>query len=166
MGVSSYRQLVSCPSLVCWKKDFHVNPISTFPPCYPFHMIFTALAPRLIQYISRNVHNKNRAQKQLWPIPLLIPLKTMRTGAGSGFFAIQLWQSFQRHVCDDLAINLSTTQLDGVSMLIETLPLPTSPLCKILPFANPPLQSSYAFEPSKQYKIIWFKCTIGREGEG
>ena len=28
-------------------------------------MIFTALAPRLIQSISRNVHNKNRALKQV-----------------------------------------------------------------------------------------------------
>ena len=35
------------------------NPISTFPPCYAFQMIFTAWAPSPIQYISRNVHNKN-----------------------------------------------------------------------------------------------------------
>ena len=34
-------------------------------PCYAFQMIFTALAPRLIQSISCNVHNKNRALKQL-----------------------------------------------------------------------------------------------------
>ena len=47
------------------EKDCNGNPISTFPPCYAFQMIFTALAPRLIQSISRNVHNKNRALKQL-----------------------------------------------------------------------------------------------------
>ena len=48
------------------EKDCNGNPISTFPPCYAFQMIFTALAPRLIQSISRNVHNKNRALKELW----------------------------------------------------------------------------------------------------
>ena len=45
-------------------KDCNGNPISTFPPCYAFQMILTALAPRLIQSISRNVHYKNRALKQ------------------------------------------------------------------------------------------------------
>ena len=47
------------------EKDCNGNPISTFPPCYAFQMIFTALAPRLIQSISLNVHNENRALKQL-----------------------------------------------------------------------------------------------------
>ena len=47
------------------EKDCNDNPISTFPPCYAFQIISTALAPRLIQSISRNVHNKNRALKQL-----------------------------------------------------------------------------------------------------
>ena len=47
------------------EKDCNGNPISTFPPSYAFQMIFTALAPMLIQSISRNVHNKNRASKQL-----------------------------------------------------------------------------------------------------
>ena len=32
---------------------------------YAFQIIFTALAPRLIQSISRNVHNKNIALKRL-----------------------------------------------------------------------------------------------------
>ena len=66
MGVSSYKLLVSCPTLVRWKKDCHGNPISTFPPCCAFQMIFTANAPRLIQSISCNVYNKNRALKQSW----------------------------------------------------------------------------------------------------
>ena len=48
------------------EKDCNGNPMSTFPPCYAFQIIFTALAPRLIQSISRNVHNKFRALKQLW----------------------------------------------------------------------------------------------------
>ena len=47
------------------EKDCNGNPISTFPPCYAFQMSFTALAPRLIQSISRDVHNKNGALKQL-----------------------------------------------------------------------------------------------------
>ena len=47
------------------EKDCNGNPISTFPPSYAFQMIFTELAPWLIQAISRNVHNKNRALKQL-----------------------------------------------------------------------------------------------------
>ena len=47
------------------EKDCNGNPISTFPPGYAFQMIFTAFAPRLIQSISRNVHNKIRALKQL-----------------------------------------------------------------------------------------------------
>ena len=55
--------LVSIPCML--EKDYNGNPISTFPPCSEFQMIFTALAPRLIQSISRNVHNKNRALKQL-----------------------------------------------------------------------------------------------------
>ena len=55
--------LVSIPGML--EIDCNGNPISTFPPCYAFQMIFTALAPRLIQSISRNVHNKNRALKQL-----------------------------------------------------------------------------------------------------
>ena len=40
------------------EKDCNGKPISTFPPFYAFQMIFTALALRLIQSISRNVHNK------------------------------------------------------------------------------------------------------------
>ena len=48
------------------EKDRNGNPISTFPPCYAFQMIFTALAPRLRRSVSRNVHNKFRALKQLW----------------------------------------------------------------------------------------------------
>ena len=46
--------LVSIPCML--EKYCNGNPISTFPPCYAFQMIFTALAPRLIQSISRNVH--------------------------------------------------------------------------------------------------------------
>ena len=46
-------------------RDCNGNPISTFPPCYAFRMIFTALAPRPIQSISRNVHKKNGALKGL-----------------------------------------------------------------------------------------------------
>ena len=42
------------------EKECNGNPISTFHPSYAFQMIFTALAPILIQSISRNVHNKNR----------------------------------------------------------------------------------------------------------
>ena len=64
MGVVLYiAGLVSNPCML--EKGFNGNPISTFQPCYAFHMIFTALAPRLIQSISRNVHNKNRALKRL-----------------------------------------------------------------------------------------------------
>ena len=43
-----------------WKKFTFFAP---FP--YAFQMILTALAPRLIQSISRNVHKNNRALKQL-----------------------------------------------------------------------------------------------------
>ena len=67
MWVSSYRYLAGLVSIPCiLEKDCNGNPISTFPPCYAFQMIITVLAPRLIQSISRNVHNKNRALKQLW----------------------------------------------------------------------------------------------------
>ena len=45
------------------EKDCNGNPIFTFPPCYTFQMIFTALAPKLIQSISGNIHNKNRSLK-------------------------------------------------------------------------------------------------------
>ena len=55
--------LVSIPCML--GKDCNGNPISTFPLCYAFQMIFTVLAPRLIQSISRNVHKKNRALKGL-----------------------------------------------------------------------------------------------------
>ena len=48
--------LVSIPCML--EKDCNGNPISTFSPFYAFQMISTALAPRLIQFISRNVHNK------------------------------------------------------------------------------------------------------------
>ena len=48
------------------EKDCNGYPISTFPPCYVFQMIFTASAPRLIQSIGCYVHNKNGALKQLW----------------------------------------------------------------------------------------------------
>ena len=48
---------MSIPCLL--EKDCNGNPITTFPPCYAFQMIFTALASRLIQSISRNVHNKS-----------------------------------------------------------------------------------------------------------
>ena len=47
-------------------KDCNGNPVSTLPPCYAFQVIFTAWAPRLIQSISRNAHNKNRALRRLW----------------------------------------------------------------------------------------------------
>ena len=50
------------------EKDCNGNPMSTFPPCYAFQMNFTALAPRLIRSISRNIHYKNRALKRLWPL--------------------------------------------------------------------------------------------------
>ena len=56
--------LVSNPRML--EKDCNGNPISTFPPCYAFQIIFTAFAPRLIQSISCNVHNMIRALKQLW----------------------------------------------------------------------------------------------------
>ena len=49
------------------EKDCNGNPISTFPPCYAFQMIFTALAPKLIQSISRNVRNRKNVLKRLWP---------------------------------------------------------------------------------------------------
>ena len=48
------------------ENDCNGKPISTLPPCYAFQMIFTAFAPRLIQSISRNVHNKIRALKRLF----------------------------------------------------------------------------------------------------
>ena len=48
------------------EKDCNGNPISTFPPCYAFQMVFTALAPKLIQSISRNVRNRKNVLKQLW----------------------------------------------------------------------------------------------------
>ena len=54
------------------EKDSNGNPISTFPPCCAFQMIFTALAPRLIQSISCNVHNKFRALKQLCGIVVVV----------------------------------------------------------------------------------------------
>ena len=38
MLVSSCRQVVSCPSRVCWKKSVIVTPIPNFPPCYAFQM--------------------------------------------------------------------------------------------------------------------------------
>ena len=54
-------------SIACMlEKDCDGNPISSFPPFYAFQMIFTALAPRIIQSISRKFHNKFRALKQLW----------------------------------------------------------------------------------------------------
>ena len=53
------------------ENDCNGNPNSSFPPCYAFQMILTALAPRLIQSIGRNVHNKNRALKRLWRHNLL-----------------------------------------------------------------------------------------------
>ena len=52
------------------EKDRNGNPILTFPPCYAFQMIFTALTPRLIQSIRHNVHDKDRALKQLWRVTL------------------------------------------------------------------------------------------------
>ena len=55
--------LVSNPCMQ--EKYCNGNPISTFPPCSAFQMVFTAFAPRLIQSISRIVHNKNRALKRL-----------------------------------------------------------------------------------------------------
>ena len=45
------------------EKDCNGNPISTSSPLYAFEMIFTALAPMLIQSISCNVHNKEGALK-------------------------------------------------------------------------------------------------------
>ena len=62
-GVQYIAGLVSNPCML--EKDCNSNPISTFPPCYAFQVIFTALAPRLIQSLSHNVHNKNRALKRL-----------------------------------------------------------------------------------------------------
>ena len=47
------------------EKDCNGNPISTFPPCYAFPMIFTELAPRLIESISCNVRNRKIALKRL-----------------------------------------------------------------------------------------------------
>ena len=47
-------------------KDCNSNPISSFQPCYACQMIFTALAPRLIQSISRNVRNRKNVLKRLW----------------------------------------------------------------------------------------------------
>ena len=55
----------SCVHLLYAGKNCNGNPISTFPPSYVFQMIFTALDPRLIQSISRNVGNKNEALKRL-----------------------------------------------------------------------------------------------------
>ena len=60
------------------EKDRDGNSISTFPPCYAVQMIFTAMAPRLIQYTSRNVHDKNGALKQLYIVYLSdIPNKAL-----------------------------------------------------------------------------------------
>ena len=62
------------------EKDCNGNPISTFPPCYAFQMIFTALAPGLIQSISHNVHNKNRSLKHfLMTVSFLETLKRLDT---------------------------------------------------------------------------------------
>ena len=55
--------LVSYPCML--EKNCNGNLIFTFPPCYAFQMIFTALAPMLIQSISCYVHNNNRALKRL-----------------------------------------------------------------------------------------------------
>ena len=63
MGVSYYKEVVQFSAHVCWKKDCNGNPISTFPPRYAFQIIFSALAPRLIISISRNVPNKDGALK-------------------------------------------------------------------------------------------------------
>ena len=52
------------------EKDCNGNPISTFPPCYAFQMIFSALAPKLIQSISRNVRNRKNVLKRLWRQPV------------------------------------------------------------------------------------------------
>ena len=58
--------LVSIPCML--EKDCDGNPISTFPPCYAFQMVFTALASKLIQSISRNVRNRKNVLKRLWLI--------------------------------------------------------------------------------------------------
>ena len=37
IGMSSYKQLVQFPTFACW-KTMKGNPISTFQPCYSFHI--------------------------------------------------------------------------------------------------------------------------------
>ena len=72
------------------EQDCNGNPISTFPPCYAFQMIFTALAPRLIQSISRNVHNKNGALKQLWQCSRVFYV----------ICTVHTWDDQDGHYCD------------------------------------------------------------------
>ena len=57
------------------EKDCSGNPVSTIPPCYAIQMIFTAFSPRLIQYVSRNVHKKIRALKRLCAACRVMPVK-------------------------------------------------------------------------------------------
>ena len=57
-------------------KDCNANPISTFPPCMHFRLFSLHLPPRLIQSISRNVHNNVRALKQLWHTSLISLLQS------------------------------------------------------------------------------------------
>ena len=63
--------LLSNPCML--ENNCNGNPISTFPPCYEFQMIFTALAPMLIQSISCSVHDKNRALQRFctYRVPLI-----------------------------------------------------------------------------------------------
>ena len=67
-GVCLLINSLSCVHSLYAGKKCNGNPISNFPPCYAFQMIFTALAPKLIQSISRNVRNRKIALKRLWYI--------------------------------------------------------------------------------------------------
>ena len=72
-NIVNFKSSWGCLRIDCWScvhplyagKNCNGNPISTFPPCYAFQIIFTAFSPRLIQSISRNVHDKIRALKWL-----------------------------------------------------------------------------------------------------
>ena len=100
----------SCVHPLYAGKNCNGNPISTFPHCYAFQMIFTTLAPRLIQSISRNVHNKIRALKRLWlGSPIFLHL----------FFVSSVRPSYSIAICSlMISVHMSPSHYLGSSVLL------------------------------------------------
>ena len=141
------------------EKDCNGNLISSFPPCYAFHMIFTTFAPRLIQSIGRGQYPALWKKEYVTPVPKVKEPETMkdvRKIACTSDFN-KLFQGYLKDILiEDVRPNIDCQQYGGrkkigtehmvVAMIYRVLSL----LDKPSPSWPPPTGSRHLREETKQ----------------